>query len=45
MKSSLIDDKVLKDNYEIFHTDNSVKSTDSPLEGQKRQGYKYVDVN
>ena len=32
----LIDDKVLKDNYEIFHTDNSVKSTDSPLEAAKR---------
>ena len=32
----LIDDKVLKDNYEIFHTENSVKSTDSPLEAAKR---------
>ena len=32
----LIDDKILKDNYEIFHTDNSVKSTDSPLEAAKR---------
>ena len=32
----LIDDRVLKDNYEIFHTDNSVKSTDSPLEAAKR---------
>ena len=31
----LIDDKILKDNYEIFHTDNSVKSTDSPLEAAK----------
>jgi len=34
--SPLIDDRVLKDNYEIFHTDNSVKSTDSPLEAAKR---------
>ena len=32
----LIDDRILKDNYEIFHTDNSVKSTDSPLEAAKR---------
>ena len=32
----LIDNRVLKDNYEIFHTDNSVKSTDSPLEAAKR---------
>ena len=32
----LIDDKILKENYEIFHTDNSVKSTDSPLEAAKR---------
>ena len=32
----LIDNKILKDNYEIFHTDNSVKSTDSPLEAAKR---------
>ena len=32
----LINDKILKDNYEIFHTDNSVKSTDSPLEAAKR---------
>ncbi|WP_440937057.1 phosphate acyltransferase PlsX [Candidatus Pelagibacter sp.] len=32
----LIEDKILKDNYEIFHTDNSVKSTDSPLEAAKR---------
>jgi len=32
----LIVDKVLKNNYEIFHTDNSVKSTDSPLEAAKR---------
>ena len=32
----LIDGRVLKDNYEIFHTDNSVKSTDSPLEAAKR---------
>ena len=34
--SPLIDDRVLKDKYEIFHTDNSVKSTDSPLEAAKR---------
>ena len=32
----LIDNRILKDNYEIFHTDNSVKSTDSPLEAAKR---------
>ena len=32
----LIDDRILKDNFEIFHTDNSVKSTDSPLEAAKR---------
>ena len=32
----LINDKISKDNYEIFHTDNSVKSTDSPLEAAKR---------
>ena len=32
----LIDERILKDNYEIFHTDNSVKSTDSPLEAAKR---------
>jgi glycerol-3-phosphate acyltransferase PlsX len=32
----LIDGKILKDNYEIFHTDNLVKSTDSPLEAAKR---------
>ena len=32
----MIDDRVLKDNYEIFHTDNLVKSTDSPLEAAKR---------
>jgi len=32
----LIENKILKDNYEIFHTDNSVKSTDSPLEAAKR---------
>ena len=31
-----IDGKILKDNYEIFHTDNLVKSTDSPLEAAKR---------
>ena len=32
----LIDDRISKDNYEIVHTDNSVKSTDSPLEAAKR---------
>ena len=34
--SSLIDGNVLKNNYEIVHTENSVKSTDSPLEAAKR---------
>ena len=31
-----IDGKINKEFYEIFHTDNVVKSTDSPLEGAKR---------
>ena len=34
--SSLIDGNVLKNNYELVHTENSVKSTDSPLEAAKR---------
>ena len=32
----LIDGKINDDFYEIFHTNNIVKSTDSPLEGAKR---------
>mgnify|MGYP003848691225 CR=1 FL=1 len=32
----LIDGKIDKEFYEILHTDNVVKSTDSPLEGAKR---------
>ena len=32
----LIIDKISKDFYEIIHTENIVKSTDSPLEGAKR---------
>ena len=32
----LIDNKIAKDCYEIFHTDKLVKSTDSPLEAAKR---------
>ena len=32
----LINDKINKDFYEIIHTDNIVKSTDSPLEAAKR---------
>ena len=32
----LIENKINKDFYEIFHTDNAIKSTDSPLEGAKR---------
>ena len=32
----LIDNKILKDNFKIFHTENKVKSTDSPLEAAKR---------
>ena len=34
--TQLIDGKINKEFYEIFHTDNAVKSTDSPLEGAKR---------
>ena len=34
--TQLIDGKINKEFYEIFHTDNVVKSTDSPLEGAKR---------
>ena len=34
--SKLIDSKVAKEFYEIVHTNNVVKSTDSPLEGAKR---------
>ena len=32
----LIANKVSKDNYHVFNTDNDVKSTDSPLEAAKR---------
>ena len=32
----LIENKINKEFYEIFHTENSIKSTDSPLEGAKR---------
>ena len=32
----LINEKINKDFYEIIHTDNIVKSTDSPLEAAKR---------
>ena len=32
----LIDNKISKDHFEIVHTKNIVKSTDSPLEGAKR---------
>ena len=32
----LINNKINKDFYEITHTDNVIKSTDSPLEGAKR---------
>ena len=32
----LIKDRISKDNYEIFNTENEVKSTDSPLEAAKR---------
>ena len=32
----LIENKINKDFYEIFHTENAIKSTDSPLEGAKR---------
>ena len=34
--SPLIENKINKDFYEIFHTENAIKSTDSPLEGAKR---------
>ncbi len=34
--SPIIENKINKEFYEIFHTDNSIKSTDSPLEGAKR---------
>ena len=34
--SKLIDSKISNDFYEIVHTDDVVKSTDSPLEGAKR---------
>ena len=33
---SLIDNKIMKDYFEIVHTKNIVKSTDTPLEGAKR---------
>ena len=33
---SLIENKINKEFYEIFHTENAIKSTDSPLEGAKR---------
>ncbi len=34
--SKIIKDKIDKDFFEIFHTEDVVKSTDSPLEGAKR---------
>ena len=34
--SEIIKDKINKDFYEIFHTEDVVKSADSPLEGAKR---------
>jgi glycerol-3-phosphate acyltransferase PlsX len=34
--SPLIEKKINKEFYEIFHTENAIKSTDSPLEGAKR---------
>ena len=34
--SQIIKDKINKDFFEIFHTENVVKSSDSPLEGAKR---------
>ncbi len=34
--SPLIKNKITKEFYEIFHTENAIKSTDSPLEGAKR---------
>ena len=33
---SLIDNKIMKDYFEIVHTKNIVRSTDTPLEGAKR---------
>ena len=32
----LIENQINKEFYEIFHTENAIKSTDSPLEGAKR---------
>ena len=32
----LIENKINKEFFEIFHTENAIKSTDSPLEGAKR---------
>ena len=34
--SPLIENKINKEFYEIFHTENAIKSTESPLEGAKR---------
>ena len=34
--SPLIENKISKEFYEIFHTENAIKSTDSPLDGAKR---------
>ena len=34
--SEIIKNKINKDFFEIFHTEDVVKSTDSPLEGAKR---------
>ena len=34
--SPLIENKINKEFYEIFHTENVIRSTDSPLEGAKR---------
>ena len=34
--TEIIKDKLNKDSFEIFHTEDVVKSTDSPLEGAKR---------
>jgi len=34
--SQFIENKINKEFYEIFHTDNAIRSTDSPLEGAKR---------
>ena len=36
---NLIENKVDKNFYEIFHTEQKIKSTDSPLEGAKRGKY------